>query len=199
MENNTLISHELELMRSQIGILKEKLEKQSIVNELHIRKSMKSKLSDINRTVNGTIVAGAFAIIYCTWFFWYQKLSPAFTISTFVMLAVCLALTVIQKRTLGSLDFAKGNLVETAQKLNKVRTHYKEWYKIAIPMIVAWLGWLTYEMIETMGISPLTAGFFVGAGVGVIIGGFIGYRINRKVVRKASEILDQIEDLQAEA
>lgn len=199
MENNTIISNELEQMRSQIGILKEKLEKQSIVNELHIRRSMKSKLSDINRTVNWTIAAGTFAIIYCTWYFWYQKLSAAFTIATFIMLAVCLALTVIQKRTLGSLDFAKGNLVETAQKLNKVRSHYKDWYKIAIPMIVLWLGWLTYEMIDTLGISPLTAGFFVGAGTGVIIGGFIGYRINRKVVRKASEILDQIKDLENEA
>ena len=57
MENNTLISHELEEMRAQLGMLKDKLEKQTIINETHIRNSMKSKMSDINKTVTGTIIA----------------------------------------------------------------------------------------------------------------------------------------------
>ena len=48
MENNTLLSHELEQMRSQIGMLKQKLEQQTIVNDRHIRNSMKSKISDLN-------------------------------------------------------------------------------------------------------------------------------------------------------
>lgn len=198
MENNTIMSYELEQMRSQIGILKEKLEKQTIVNEQHIRKSMKSKLTDINRTITGTIICGIFALIYCTWFLWHMELSSAFVTATFVMLAVCLALTIIQKRRLGSLDFSKDNLVETARRLSKVRTHYKDWYKIAIPMIIIWLSWFTYELVEKIGFSPMTAWFYAGAGVGGIIGGIIGYRINRKVIRKASEILDQIKDLQTE-
>mgnify|MGYP003501895248 CR=1 FL=1 len=65
---NTFISHELEEMRSQISILKEKLEKQNIVNEQHIRNSMKSKASDINRIVTVTIVLGVFALVYPAWF-----------------------------------------------------------------------------------------------------------------------------------
>ena len=40
---NTFMSNELEEMRSQISILKDKLGKQAIVNETHIRNSMKSK------------------------------------------------------------------------------------------------------------------------------------------------------------
>ena len=64
-----MISHELEEMRAQLGTLKEKLEKQTIINESHIRNSMKSKMSDINRTVTGTIIAGVFALVYCTWYF----------------------------------------------------------------------------------------------------------------------------------
>ena len=66
MENNTLISHELEEMKSQLEMLKEKLDKQTIINETHIRNSMKSKMSDINKTVTGTIIAGVFALSYCT-------------------------------------------------------------------------------------------------------------------------------------
>lgn len=198
MENNTLLSHELEQMRSQIGMLKEKLEQQTIVNEMHIRNSMKSKISDLNRTVLGTIFVGIFAVIFAPMTFYIQGCSLLFVIGTAVMLAVCLGLTIAQKVNLSRMtDLSQSNLVETAEKLNKTRTHYKEWYRIAIPMILVWVGWMIYEMVNTIGIeSPTAIGFYCGAGVGLIIGGIIGSHINRKVVRQANEILAQIEELQ---
>ena len=198
MENNTLLSHELEQMRTQIGMLKQKLEQQAIVNDTHIRNSMKSKISDLNRTILGTIFAGIFAVIFAPVTFYVQGCSLIFVIATAIMLAVCLGLTSVQKINLGSMmDLSQDNLVETARKLSKVRTHYKEWYKIAIPMILVWGGWMIYEMVNTIGIeSPTAIGFYCGAGVGLLIGGIIGSRINRKVVRQANEILAQIEELQ---
>ena len=197
---NTFISHELEEMRSQISALKEKLEKQTIVNEEHIRRSMKSKISDINKTVTATIILGVFALVYCTWFFYSQECSPAFVISTGVMLAVCLGLTIGQKITLGRMDFSQGNLIDTAQTLSKVKTHYQNWHKIAIPVLVVWFAWLMYEMTSALGLSSSMAiGFCCGAAVGGIAGSIAGFRINRKIVRKAAEILDQIEELQKES
>ena len=196
MENNTLISHELEEMRAQLGSLKEKLEKQTIINETHIRNSMKSKMSDINKTVTGTIIAGVFALCYSTWFFYWQDFSLAFVIATFVMLAVCLGITIAQRVILGKMDFSQGNLVETAEKLSKIKKHYQDWYKIAIPMIIVWFGWMIYEMLSIHGMeSPMAIGFCCGALIGGIIGGVIGMRINRKVARKATEILEQIAEL----
>lgn len=198
MENNTLLSHELEQMRTQIGMLKQKLEQQAIVNDTHIRNSMKSKISDLNRTIGATIFAGIFAVIFAPMTFFIQGCSLTFIIATAVMLAVCLGLTIVQKMNLGKMmDLSQGNLVETAEKLSKVRTHYKEWYKIAIPMILVWGGWMIYEMVQVLGIeSPTAIGFYCGAGVGLLIGGIIGARINRKVVRQANEILAQINELQ---
>ena len=198
MENNTLLSHELEQMRSQIGMLKQKLEQQAIVNDTHIRNSMKSKISDLNRTILGTIFAGIFAVIFAPVTFYVQGCSLIFVIATAIMLAVCLGLTIVQRINLGSmLELSQDNLVETARKLSKVRTHYKEWYRIAIPMILVWVGWMIYEMVNSIGIeSPTAIGFYCGAGVGLLIGGIIGFRINRKVVRQANEILAQIEELQ---
>ena len=198
MENKTLLSHELEQMRTQIGMLKQKLEQQAIVNDTHIRNSMKSKISDLNRTILGTIFAGIFAVIFAPVTFYVQGCSLIFVIATAIMLAVCLGLTIVQKINLGSMmELSQDNLVETARKLSKVRTHYKEWYRIAIPMILVWVGWMIYEMVNSIGIeSPTAIGFYCGAGVGLLIGGIIGFRINRKVVRQANEILAQIEELQ---
>ena len=114
------------------------------------------------------------------------------------MLAVCLGLTIVQKISLGKMsDLSQGNLVETARKLSKVRSHYKEWYKIAIPMILVWGGWMIHEMVGILSIdSPTAICFYSGAGVGLLIGGIVGVRINRKVIRRANEILAQIEELQ---
>ena len=154
-------------------------------------------MSSINKTVTVTIFVGIFALVYCTWFFWQQGCSLAFVISTGIMLAVCLGLTIVQRVNLGRTDFSKGNLVETAQNLSKIKAHYQDWHKIAIPMIVIWFGWMIYEMTGILGFEgPMAIGFFCGAAVGGIIGGIIGFRINRKIVRKTSEILEQIEELQ---
>ena len=131
MEN--IYSQELEEMRSQVAILKQKLDKQTIISDSHIRNSMKFKRADMTRIIAGTIVAGAFALPYCTLAFYKLGFSWLFVGATDIMLAVCLGLTIIQNMTLKKLDFTQGNLVDVAEKLNKVKTHYHEWIKIALP------------------------------------------------------------------
>ncbi|MBR2163131.1 MAG: hypothetical protein IJ954_04570 [Bacteroidales bacterium] len=194
--DNTLLSHELEEMRAQISILKDKLEKQTIVNESHIRLSMKSKVKDLNSTIKGTVAGGIFALIYCPIVFAHLGCSVPFVIVTTVMLAVCLILTIRQKVVLGRLDFSQGNLVEIAQSLGKIRKHYVQWTRLAAPAIVLpWFGWCLYEFIK-LDSSPTGIFLCVCGAVGGIIGGIIGICINRKVVRKTDEILVQVEELQ---
>lgn len=195
---NRLISHELEEMKIQIDNLKKKLEDQTIVNEKHIRNSFRTKISDINRTVTMTIITGILALVYCTWFFHFKGLSLAFTIATGLMLAVCVLLTLIQKIQLSRIDISAGNLVETARDISKIRTHYKDWYKTAIPMIIIWFSWMTYEIVTRFEMTPMTIGFLSGAATGIILGGFIGGRINKKIINRTEELLGYIEELQKE-
>jgi hypothetical protein len=196
MENNTFVSQELEDMRAQIAILKDKLDKQTIVNDTHIRNSMKSKRSEMTRTIGITIFAGVLAIPYCIGVFCYMGLSPVFIAATGLMLAVCVWLTIKQQLTLKGLDFSQGKLLEVAEKLNKVKVHYHEWIKIALPMLIIWFSWLMYEVITHCGIGePMTMGFCVGAAIGGVVGGIVGYRTNRKIVRKSTEILEQIDEI----
>ena len=195
---NTLISHELEEMRMQINDLKNKLEKQNIVNDKHIRNSFRTKISDINRTVTMTVIAGMFTLVYWTWFFHFKGLSLAFTIATGLMLEVCVLLTLIQKNKLSRIDISAGNLVETARDISKIRTHYKDWYKTAIPMIIIWFGWMTYEILTRFEMTPMTIGFLSGAATGGILGGIIGGRINKKIINRTEELLGYIEELQKE-
>ena len=158
---------------------------------------MKAKQSDMTRIISTTIIIGALAMPYCTWIFTKLGFSMYFIIATDIMLAVCLVLTFKQRYTLKNLDFAQGNLLDVAAKLNKVKTHYHEWIKTAIPMIVVWGSWLIYEVFKYMDPSPMRTGFISGVVAGIVLGGFFGFRINRKIVDKSNEILCQIKELQA--
>ena len=194
MEN--IYSQELEEMRSQVAILKHKLDKQIIISDTHIRNSISAKRTDMTRIIAATIFIGLLSLPYCTWVFWKFGFSLYFIVATDIMLAVCIGLTIKQKQALKSLDFTQSNLIDVAEKLNKVKTHYHEWIKTAIPMILVWVSWLVYEGLTKMEPSPIQTGFMTGIGVGVILGGIFGYRINRKIVGKSTEILNQIQELQ---
>lgn len=195
MENNTLFSHELEEMRMQINLLKEQLDKQTIVNDRHIRHSMKVKATDLSRIIRRTIFGGIFAVLYCPMIFIRMDYSPAFVIVTTVMLAACFAITVYQYRYVKKVDFSQGNLVEIAESIGKLKKHYAQWTKIIAPLIIIpWVGWLVYESYILNGQTGIA--FSIGAVVGGIIGGVVGYNINRKVINKADEILAQLEELQ---
>ena len=143
---------ELKAMSSQIAILKEKLNKQTIINEVHIRNSMKSTRSEMTKTIAYTIFIGALSLPYSTWIFYKYGFSLFFIIASGIMLTVCLGLTIKQRYTLKNLDFTQGNLIEVAEKVNRVKTHYSEWIKIALPMILSWVGWLAYEVLTKMGL-----------------------------------------------
>lgn len=196
MENNNILFNELESMRSQIDALKKKIEKQTIVNGEHIRRSMTHKTSDIKRVVGWAIFMGVFALVYCTWFFWKMQLSTVFVVLTAVMLAVCLILTIVQKVQLSKVDYSSGNLLETAQVMSKMRSHYKNWYFIAVPMLLVWYGYLLYELFRIYSEQEWLIYFVAGSAVGVVIGGIIGVRMNNKVVRGTEQILSQIDELQ---
>jgi hypothetical protein len=47
MEDNRIFSQELEEMRSQVAILKEKLDKQTIITEAQIRNSLNAKRTEL--------------------------------------------------------------------------------------------------------------------------------------------------------
>ena len=82
---NMIYSQELEEMRSQVEILKKKLDKQTIINDTHIRNSMTSKRSDMTKIIASTIFIGVLSMPYCTWIFHKYGFSLYFIIASDIM------------------------------------------------------------------------------------------------------------------
>lgn len=196
MENRE-ISQQLEEMRSQIAILKGKLENQKIVNEKQLRNSMTKHMSKIDRRMLTMIVLGCISLVYCTWFFTTQmQLSNAFTFATAALLSSCLAITIYKHCSFRRIDISRGNIVDVIERLTNIKKHYGEWWKIGLPLILVWYAWLMYEVLTTYNYVPYVIGFCFGSTFGIIIGLIAGSKVNRKIANETQEILDQIHELQ---
>ena len=196
MENREL-SRELEEMRSQIAILKSKLENQKIVNEKQLRNSMTKHMSKIDRRMLTIIVLGCLSLIYCTWYFTaLMQLSHAFTFATAAILSGCLAITIHKHHSFRRIDLSRGNILDVVERLTNIKRHYREWWKIGLPLVLIWYGWLLYEVLTTYNYEPHIIGFSLGSAFGITIGLIAGFKVNSKIVNETQEILDQIHELQ---
>ncbi len=188
-ENST---YELEEMKQQMALLKKKLEQQKIVNESVLRSAMKKKLYGLNKRVRVIFIVGIFVAIWAPGYFTILGFSPLFCAATAVMLLFSAFKTFQYHRKLWRLNFSQSNLIELSEQLTLLRKRYKEWYKIAWCMIIPWFIWIIYEAYSIYGEESVW--FLGGSAVGVIIGGLVGTRINNNIIRRADELLEQINE-----
>ncbi len=189
-------SLDLEQMREQLGILKQKLDKQTIVTDTLIHQAMKQKMSWITKYCWFAALV-LFPFICVTW--WEIKDLWGFSIYSYLLLIILTGGCIIADILINKMkpeDWKNENLVETAKKLAKMKHTRKIQVRIQMTfmfLVFAVLGYDAYlagvvpcEQMITFGICCL---------VGGVIGGLIGLRILAKMQRTNDEIIEQIESL----
>ena len=189
---------DLENMREQMNTLKNKLDKQTILNDRFIRQSMNKTASDISRRYNLIMALCIFMIPYGYWVF--VKLcdfSLAFWIVTSIFMLVCGGATYYNSRNVNDTNLMRNNLVEASRKMARAKKFEANWLFFGIPAVILWFGWFMYNMY-TQNSDALHEGIFWGGCVGGLIGSILGIRIHIKTQRQYQEIIDTIEDITAE-
>ena len=194
MDNN-IMSNELESMKAQLGLLKEKLEKQEIVKEQHLRKAIKGKLREINRIAVKMMLVGLFAILYSTWWLNHFGFSVYLQAGTFLMLAFSTIATFLQHKNLLAAKELSADLVKETFDLVKLKKRYSQWLYLAIPMVLVWLSLMVYEIANVISIKEFAATMIAGVVIGAVIGGIVGIKIHYRTIRKIDEMLAQIKEL----
>ncbi len=179
---------QLNEMRQQISLLKEKLEKETIINDRMIRNAVKTRMGTINNNANIVYFAAAFVITFGSVVFYQLTHSWYFVIFTILMMIVSTGATYLVHRKVNKND-VNGDLLTVAKKMQWVRRQYSRWHYIGIPMIIVWLSWFFYEVTK---IDDSTSSIALGGIIGGIIGGTIGFRMHLKVLKTCDEIVDQI-------
>ena len=186
--------NELEEMRHQLQVLKDKVEKQGVLNEQLVRKSIQDKMNDIRRTIYKLIVVVILAIPLWIMIKYMQNLSWLLTIFTILMMVVSVCLDwYINRIDVGSMG---EDLRETANRLVEMKKRRSLQEKIACFVVVpVWVVWLAYEFYQKAPDHVTGIIMIVSMAIGLVIGGAFGLSIFFKLQRKNDEMIEQIEDL----
>ena len=184
---------ELDMMKKQLEVLKDKLDKETIINEQLMRKAMKDKVSKLHKEAIIIACVALFGIPYCTWVFSFMHMSYLFIGVTDVFLAIAIVYTFFTHKGLKANDLLNGNLVDVSYKITKMRHLESAWLRFSIPFITCWFAWFIFELMKQNGDEA--KGMAIGGVVGGVIGAIIGTIKYRKRRKKSQEILLQIKEL----
>lgn len=195
--NLSLESRELEEMRRQVGLLKAKLEQESIVNDRLMRSILTTKRDRIDRYLLKLMVLMPFtlALMYLDFAILFP-LSTPFLVFTEVMLLAAGVFTYLNKRLLASADMAGGNLVEESKKLVRFRKREIRYVCVGLPLGVAWVAWIVfYEFPHCPRAAEMGLFLTVGCLTGAVVGAIVGLRMFRTMLRGVNDIVAQIKEV----
>lgn len=188
------MDYELDEMRQQMAILKDKLEEQTIVNDRFIRRSIKHGVSTINKRY---LVLGIIALVMIPYGYWAFVMLNGLSVG--LWLAMCALMLIVvgfmyyNSRDLCDNNLMGGNLLEVKRKVALAKKRDANWLWFGIPMAILWASWAVYEMAQKTGESEYLVPCCI---VGVIIGALVGLKVHLKTQRCYRDIIEQIEDLE---
>lgn len=197
---NNIDSKEMLEMKEQLSLLIKKLDKETIVNERMIRRSMKEKADRLNRRLIVEIIV---CLIMIPFFIFVlpnlSKVSMPFCIFSAGFFALGVLYDFYMYLRFRPQKFIEGNMIEVRRDTLNFKKQTLRWtYCIGIPFLVVYIAWFVYEKMQYYQGEILKI-VLVSALIGFLIGGAIGINIFVKTLRATDEILMQIEDLEEKA
>ena len=195
METNNNNINELEQLREQMSIFKDKLNKQQIINDQLVRNTMKSKLSWIKSFVWGEIIIIPILLLGMAVFHAGTGLSWCFL--AIGLIADATGDFIINRIPKGQL--LSGDLVETSKRLVKMKKQRTSWFIIGLIFVTIWLVWFIVELV--LKTDPgcalpdhnlVIAIMAIAVAVGGVIGGIVSWFIFRKMQRTNNQLIEQI-------
>ena len=183
---------ELNELREQIALLKDKLQRQQIISERAIIEAAQKGIYKLNKAGTKWGIFGIFAVVYCSWAFHRFGFSDGFVIGTAIFLAICAAVTIYAHWGIRSIDVANGNLVDISQRLIRFRKIYSRYHLFSIPALFVWCYFLYYDAQRMLDNVEF---FLIGGCVGGLIGAVIGLKAHFKVIRETDKVITNINDL----
>jgi hypothetical protein len=187
---------ELDEMRQQMAILKNKLDDQTIVNDRLIRRAVKNSVSTINKRYL-VISIIAFAMIpYGYWaFVKLNGLSISLWIAMSVIMLAVIGFCIYNGHEMRKNDFVSDNLLDTKRKTLKAQKRDAMWPYFGIPVAIGWAAWVGWEMTQKLE-GDFLKYFIPWFIICITAGALIGLKVHFKTQRHFRDIIEQIEDME---
>lgn len=196
-------NNELEEMRQQLGILKEKIDGQKLINDKLIRQSMLNKMSFMKKYT----WVSFFALLFI--YYVYNDIRITFNLSwwfygatvIFMTFTVCFDAYI---NRFNKEAFLNGDLIATSLQMQRMKKLRKRSLLYGIFFMTIWVSWFVIELYNGSGAAnggentSMFYGMLVGGGVGLIAGVAIGIWLYLRMQRINSDIIQQIDELKKE-
>ena len=187
---------ELDEMRQQMAILKNKLDDQTIVNDRLIRRAVKNSVSTINKRY---LVISIIAFVMIPYGYWaFVKLNglsiPLWIAMSVLMLAV-IGFCIYNGHEMRKNDFVSDNLLDTKRKTLKAQKRDAMWPYFGIPVAIGWAAWVGWEMTQKLE-GDFLKYFIPWFIICITVGALLGLKVHFKTQRHFRDIIEQIEDVE---
>ena len=181
---------ELEEMKQQIRLLKDKLAKETIISEKIMMQSTREKLAYINRKNRIMYIGIPFALIYCNVFFILMDYSWMFCIVTSLFLIAACLYHLYSHKGVDTKEISTDNLVNISKALIRMNRLGLKWLCFGLPFALLWIIWFIIESYSKEGGESIC----IGGGVGFVVGAIFGLLYLKNERRKAKEAIRDIEE-----
>lgn len=184
--------NELDQLRNQICELKQRLDRESTLNEQLMHDSLKTKMRSVHTLVRkvmtlGIVGVAAWLIVGMIW-----HLSPYFIAFTCLMMIVSVTTEYLVNRM--KYDTFTTNLRDTVSRLVKMKKmRLRQTLIGGVVIVLIWGPWLVYEFSQHLDEREFMP-MIIGSAVGGIIGACVGLNILFKMQRANDEMIRQIEE-----
>lgn len=185
-------TNELEEIRQQVSELKQRLDRETILNEQLLHDSLKSKMRSVHKIVWRMIVIGILGIVVWCLMGYMWNLSPYFVATTILMFIASMSAEYMTNR-MDDRDLT-ANLSDAVARL--VRMKRMRLIQIVagfVFLLVLWGPWMVYEMFPKFEPAMRTP-MAVGMAFGAIIGAIRGLTFFFRMQRANDEMIRQIEE-----
>ena len=205
METNNNNMTELEQMREQMSIFKSQLDKQQIINEQLVRNTMGNKMSWIKKFIWAEIILVPIILIIMASFHASEGLSWwLFAFLAIGLIADTTGDFIINRIPKGQM--LSGDLVETSQRLIKMKKQRTSWFIAGSIFLTIWLVWFIIEIVMNLNVigcnepshSLVVTIMVTALIIGCLIGFLIAWLIFRKMQKTNNQIIEQINQITQE-
>jgi len=202
MDNN-IMNNELEQMRAQMNLLQEKLDKQEIINEQLLKRTINSSMSWIKRFVYLEFIL--IPVIALLGLIVRDMLNLSWWNCAF-FIVLCICLVIIDYRiNISSLRIDGKNdisIKDTMIKLIEMKTMRKKAFCISLLLPFIWLLWTVFELVTSTGgllgddivRNGMIIGGIAGGCIGIVLGIVLELNLYRRMQRTNDSLIAQIND-----
>lgn len=190
-------NREIEEMRSQISLLRNKLEKQQIINDTVLTAAIKNNIAGIERKIRIPLLAGLFALAYCPFaFVRLLNVSVPFVVFTELIIVFSLVETYCQMRLIPTAADRGSDIADFVRRLDRFDRLRKRQLMSGMIMITVFFVWLLKDLSANYDAEEFY-GLLSAVSIGLVAGLVIGLKnyldISRRLrdLRRDAEVLRQ--------